>query len=81
MTAVVDHGCEASRHSPKKIYLQRIHINSGGYDSGGTYWGSGQPLYLARSEDGEIHHFFRAQNRDAAKRKLCADIPDAQFFR
>ena len=71
----------ATRDSVNKIYLQRVRINSDGYDSGGTYWGVGQPLYLARSEDGQIHHHFRAANRDAAKQKLCADIPRAWFFR
>ena len=25
--------------------LRRIRINNGGYDDGGAYWGTGQPLY------------------------------------
>lgn len=25
--------------------LQRVRLNSGGYDRGGAYWGIGQPLY------------------------------------
>ncbi len=29
---------------PFKFRLYRIPINSGGYDSGGAYWGTGAPL-------------------------------------
>ena len=71
----------ATRDSVSRIYLQRVRINSAGYDSGGTYWGVGQPLYLARSEDGQIHRFLRARDRDAAKQKLCAEVSQAQFFK
>jgi hypothetical protein len=28
-----------------KVYCRRVPINSGGYDSKGTYWGVGEPLY------------------------------------
>lgn len=34
-----------------KFYLQRVRINSGGYDSGGAYWGIGSPLYWASCPD------------------------------
>jgi hypothetical protein len=29
--------------------LERIRLDSGGYDSGGAYWGHGEPLYRAYS--------------------------------
>jgi hypothetical protein len=39
--------------------LQRVALDSGGYDNGGAYWGTGAPLYVAFSgespEDSESH--------------------------
>jgi hypothetical protein len=39
--------------------LQRVRLDSGGYDNGGAYWGTGAPLYVAFSgespEDSESH--------------------------
>jgi hypothetical protein len=29
----------------KRLYLRRLHLDSGGYDEGGAYWGHGEPLY------------------------------------
>lgn len=60
--------------------LVRIRINSGGYDSGGAYWGLGQPLFYVEDQDGNSK-FFRASNRDAAKAELIADWPGAKFYR
>ena len=62
------------------LYLRRIRINSGGYDSGGAYWGLGAPLWYVQDQDGNSQ-FFRARDRYAAKLKLLADWPDARFFR
>ena len=44
-----------------KIYLRRIRLNNGGYDSNGTYFGHGEPLYWYASEDGEIDGMLRAR--------------------
>ena len=63
-----------------KFNLQHVRLNSGGYDSGGAYWGVGQRLYWACSEDGAIDRYFRAYDREAAKQKLRADFPNARFF-
>ena len=38
-------------NAPLKFYLRRVPLNSGGYDSGGAYWGLGSPLYYACSVD------------------------------
>lgn len=40
----------ASKEFEGKVSLQRIRINQGGYDSGGAYWGIGEPLYCACGE-------------------------------
>ncbi len=67
----------------EKVTLRRIRLNSGGYDSGGAYWGIGQPLfYWAVIQDGdESSGFLRARNREDAKRQIVEDQPDATFYR
>ena len=31
----------------EKLHLQRVRLDSGGYDPGGAYWGHGAPLFVA----------------------------------
>ena len=66
-----------------RFYLRRIRINSGGYDSGGAYWGLGAPLFHYQEEDGsgDRDGFMRAMGRNAAKRMLAEMFPGARFFR
>lgn len=45
--------------------ITRCNIDSGGYDSGGAYWGTGQPVYWI-SGDG-INLYIRAKSARAAK--------------
>lgn len=61
-------------------HLQRIRLDSGGYDSGGAYWGHGQPLYFVQDQDGNSQ-FMRAADRSDAKRKLTDKWPGCRFFR
>jgi hypothetical protein len=81
------YGAPTGRHSASylaceagKIHLQRIRIDSGGYDAGGAYWGLGQPLWCAMDQDGNTL-FFRAPDRATAKARILADWPNATFFR
>lgn len=57
--------------------LQRVPLNSGGYDSGGAYWGIGSPLYWA-SADG-IDRYFRARDIVQAQAMVRAEFPAATF--
>ena len=46
-----------------KIHIKRVHLDSGGYDRNGTYFGSGpgtHPLYWYASSDGDIDDVLRA---------------------
>ena len=52
-----------------KCHLQRVPLDSGGYDPGGAYWGIGEPLYVAQDSYGNWF-FLRAATRDAAKEML-----------
>jgi len=47
----------------------RIPLDSGGYDSGGAYWGTGRPLFRVTFEAGE--RFFRASDRFGAWQAAC----------
>ena len=66
-----------------KFHLQRVPLDSGGYDPGGAYWGLGDPLYVAFGE-GELEvqeMFFRAKSRDGAKTQVRGAFPAATFYR
>jgi len=75
---------------PIKFHLRRMYLDSGGYDSGGAYWGHGAPMYHAeghgpyddqtRSEE-YAELFFRAGDRDHAKTIVRAQYPGARFYR
>ncbi len=56
-----------------KIRLARVPINSGGYDAGGAYWGTGERLWCARDEEG-AERFIHAPSRASACRFLAIDV-------
>lgn len=63
-----------------KITVQRVHLDQGGYDRNGTYFGSGEgtePLYWCADEEGTIDYCLRAKDLESAKRKVSADYPHA----
>jgi hypothetical protein len=64
-----------------KFTLQRVRLNSGGYDSSGSYWGHGQRLYWFTSDDGSREGTCRAADRDGAKAHIRQTTPDARFYR
>lgn len=65
----------------RQLALRRIRINSQGYDSGGAYWGIGQPLYWCGSDCGGVDMWFRATDRNAAREHVRGVIPGARFYR
>ena len=71
-----------------KITLRRIYLDNGGYDTNGTYWGWGDPLYWYACEDGEIDGMLRATSaydskvsRADARRQVLEMYPDAKVRR
>ncbi len=64
-----------------KFSLRRVSLDSGGYDSGGAYWGHGEPLYWYCSADGTAEGFLRAWSRDEAKAAVLEECPGATFYR
>ena len=64
-----------------RLTLRRIPLNQGGYDSNGTYFGLGAPLYWYASDDGSIDDMLRAGTRESAKKQILARYPAAKFYR
>ena len=63
-----------------KMYLRRIPLNGGGYDSGGAYWGVGQRLYGYAASDDSVNGFIRANDRGDAKEQVRTKYPVVTFF-
>lgn len=81
---------EYPTHGSPLLYLRRVPLDSGGYDSGGAYWGLGDPLYVAFNDEyvergcersGEVFLTFRASTRDDAKQQIRTIYPAARFWR
>lgn len=50
-----------------KLHLQRLQLDSGGYDKGGAYWGHPNDIFVAWSEDPRVFMTIRATSRAKAK--------------
>lgn len=62
-----------------KVHLQKVNLNSGGYDRGGAYWGTGTQLYVAwDDEGGEV--YARAHSRAAVKQLLSDQYTGISFY-
>lgn len=79
---------------PRKFRLHRVYLDNGGYDNGGAYWGSGDPLYravcveseavgtwAAGSFVGHVECYQRARTRQDAKDLVLAYYSGATFYR
>jgi len=68
---------------PVKFHLVRLRLDAGGYDSGGAYWGNSDPLFWAYGDGAEEvqEMFFRAIDREDAKKHIRTYFPAARFYR
>lgn len=62
---------------PVKLAITRIAIDSGGYDSGGAYWGLGDPLYRVEGEATDLYR--RAKSARELRVALRAEFPNVEF--
>jgi hypothetical protein len=72
---------QAMKSDARKITLRKVRLDSQGYDSNGTYFGTGEPLYWAADDSGDYDDTFRAANRDDAKAFVRETWPAATFYR
>lgn len=80
--------CDVPKDFDGVVHLSAIPINSGGYDQGGVYWGTGSDrigyMYRAYYWDGEGHSidmFIRGVTRRDAKQKVQRDLPKVRFYK
>lgn len=72
---------------PRTVRLFRVNLDSGGYDDGGAYWGTGDPIYCA-TDDTDYFATIRASNRahaclllDIELEQLKQSISSLAWFR
>lgn len=79
----------ADKSATIKFHLQKTHLDSGGYDEGGAYWGHPSNLYIVRSKGEFLSEqnyleatvfYLRANSRKEARAKALAQYPYARFF-
>lgn len=71
-------------HEPIKFYLEVMRLDSGGYDSGGAYWGlrpKGMRLYRFENQKIGAWGFIDATDRTAAKEQIRRHYTKATFHR
>ena len=77
-------GAPLGRHdetlTANPVSLRYVRLDRGGYDSHGTYWGVGIPLWRAQDAEGRVRHV-RAVDRDAAKAHVLMHWAGARFYR
>jgi hypothetical protein len=61
------------------LRITRTELDEGGYDENGTYFGIGEPLFWVSSEDGEVDYMLRAENLEAARKKVLKLYPEAKL--
>lgn len=62
-----------------KYTVRRVRLNSQGYESDGSYYGSGMPLYrMVDKESGDYLAEFRASDRTSALLKAQEYTAEAQ---
>ncbi len=66
----------------ERLCLRRVRMSAcGAYDSNGTYFGRGAPIYWYASDDGEIDGTLRASSRASAREQVLAKYPKARVRR
>lgn len=68
---------------PVKFRLFEVHLDSGGYDNGGAYWGNSARLFYAfgDGENEKQEYFCRAVDRNEAKQHVLSYFKNATFYR
>lgn len=63
------------------LSVQRVRINSDGYDKNGTYFGHGGPLYWCANEECTVDFVVRARDRESALKQVLKEYPNAKVRR
>lgn len=74
----------ADEETGERFHLRRVHLNSGGYDAGGAYWGIGGTLYEAIGTESDAFmtlRIYRADVTAAFERRGGAQIGTPEYAR
>jgi hypothetical protein len=64
---------------PIQLIVHHLPFEDGDYDSGGAYWGAGEPLWRAVELDGPVEFFLRAKDRWEALEAVRAEYPNVHI--
>lgn len=64
--------------TPARLSIRKVRLNGGGYDSSGTYWGRGMPLYCVEDIDTGMRLFVRASDRATVVEQVRASFPECK---
>jgi len=70
---------KGDRKHDGRLFMRLVRLDSGGYDTNGTYFGHGRRLYWYSSEDGSIDGTVRGETRAQAREKVLRDYPNARI--
>jgi len=59
VTITSGNNCRIVKKNQTKVYEKKVHLDSGGYDAGGAYWGIGKPLMVRFTKDLSYIEFYR----------------------
>ena len=72
---------EVDSSAPVKLVLQKVRLDSGGYDINGTYFGGGgDSVYWFANDEGTVDGTLRAASRSAAKKQVREEYSEARFY-
>lgn len=60
-----------------RVQLRPIHLDEGGYDDQGTYFGVGEPVWWAATTDGSLDATLRARDEADAVAQVLTMVPSA----
>jgi len=75
------------KNAPKKyrgpLFVSRVKMCGccGAYDTNGTYFGVGEPIYWVHDEEGEVDFTTRASSREEARDLALESYPQARIRR
>jgi hypothetical protein len=64
-----------------RLFLCCVHLDSGGYDKNGTYFGIGGKLYWCANDSHTVDFMLRAKDRADARERVLKEYPMAKVKR
>ena len=72
---------DAPKDYAGRLHLRRAYLDSGGYDTNGTYFGHDKPLYWCANVEGTVDFMLRSADRAGARTQVLEKYPNAKVRR